>query len=248
MPELLLYQLYGPMVSWGEAAVGEVRNSYNAPSKSAVVGMVACALGITRQEEQRLRALQDSLGFGLWITHPGHILLDYHTAQVPHGAKNRDLPTRRDELAQDKLNTVLSSRTYLCDARAIIALWRADGADDEAPTLAQIKAALLEPKFTLYLGRKSCPLALPLEPQLIEAASLKAAFEHARFDSFTASDLPTPSPKRPQEVRWEAGPIPSGFEPLMTQQRSDVATSRKRWQFTSRHEHIARWSPQQEAH
>lgn len=246
MPKLLLYQLYGPMVSWGESAVGEVRNSYNVPSKSAIIGMLACALGITRQQEQPLRELQAGLGLGLWVTHPGHILLDYHTAQVPHGAKGRDLPTRRDELAQDKLNTVLSSRTYLCDARAIIAIWRTDDDLELVPSLAELQEALIKPRFTLYLGRKSCPPALPLEPQLIEANTLKEAFEQARFDSFLASGLPQATSQRDQEVRWEDGPIPSGFEPMMTQQRSDLATSRRRWQFTNRTEHIARWSPAQE--
>jgi CRISPR system Cascade subunit CasD len=35
--EYLLFRLYGPMASWGEIAVGEMRHSEVKPSKSALL-------------------------------------------------------------------------------------------------------------------------------------------------------------------------------------------------------------------
>ncbi len=42
---------------------------------------------------------------------------------------------------------------------------------------------LRNPRFVLYLGRKSCPLALPVQAVTHEAADLPTAFELADFNS-----------------------------------------------------------------
>ena len=46
MAEFLLFQLYGPMASWGEAAAGEVRHTASWPTRSALTGLLGAALGI----------------------------------------------------------------------------------------------------------------------------------------------------------------------------------------------------------
>lgn len=73
MSQYLVFQLHGPMASWGVDAPGEVRHSHELPSRSALLGLLAAALGIRRDEEERLSALflfavrqpQPSLGEGL---------------------------------------------------------------------------------------------------------------------------------------------------------------------------------------
>ncbi|MCV5225042.1 type I-E CRISPR-associated protein Cas5/CasD, partial [Escherichia coli] len=63
----------------------------------------------------------------------------------------------------------ISQREYRCDGYWHIAL----SATPDAPvSLQAICEALVSPCFPLYLGRKSCPLALPLAPRLM-SGSLK---------------------------------------------------------------------------
>jgi CRISPR system Cascade subunit CasD len=48
MSRYLLFQLYAPLVSWGAPAVGEVRHTDTIPTRSALLGLLAAALGIPR--------------------------------------------------------------------------------------------------------------------------------------------------------------------------------------------------------
>lgn len=168
----LVFTLAGPMAAWGDVAVGESRPTFARPSKSAVLGLVAAALGLTRNEEAGHQALREGYGLAVWPLSAGHLLLDYHTAQVPTGTASRGLPTRRDELAQTSINTTLSTRAYRTDAFSVVALWTRGGARWNLDRLA---AALLQPAFPLFLGRRSCPPSLPLMPRQIEAETLADA-------------------------------------------------------------------------
>ena len=79
----LIFQLYGPMASWGEIAVGEHRRSDVKPSKSSIVGLLGAALGICRKEDDLHRQLSDAYGVAIRIDARGELLRDYHTTQVP---------------------------------------------------------------------------------------------------------------------------------------------------------------------
>lgn len=174
MREFLLFRLSGPMTAFGDITVGERRSIWNTPSKSAVLGLVAGALGIVREDAGALQALEVGLGFGVRIDAPGLPLRDFHTAQAPKARKNARWRTRREELAdEDELNTVLSERFYRLEAAATVALWRKPG---DAPSLAPLGEALTRPCFVPYLGRKACPFSRPLRPHLLEAEGLIAAF------------------------------------------------------------------------
>jgi CRISPR system Cascade subunit CasD len=104
------------------------------------------------------------------------------------------------------------------------------------PPLSEITAALTNPAFTVYLGRKSCPMALPLEPQIVEAANLREAFNIARFSGATfLEDL---KPSESVDVYWEGGED-GGYTAVQSIQRRDLPISRRRWQFTTRTEQYA---------
>ena len=60
MPDLVVFRLYGPMAAWGDIAVGEERPSFSYPTKSGVFGLLAAALGIGREEDDRHRDLAES--------------------------------------------------------------------------------------------------------------------------------------------------------------------------------------------
>lgn len=245
MTEYLIFRLYGPMASWGDIAVGEVRPTFTHPSKSAVLGLVAAALGVDRGEEERHRALTASYGFAVRVECMGVPLVDYHTVQVPPatgGRRRRAFHTRRDELttvSRAGLSTILSRRDYRMDAAATAVLW----ARSELPAhaLAEIVAALREPRYLLYLGRKSCPVALPLQPQVIEAESVREALaRYASVESALPAIAPAlgTSPLRasgPPALFWDEDAV-AGVERQHTFERRDAILSRRRWQFDVRQE------------
>lgn len=168
--EFLVFRLWAPMAAWGDIAVGERRGSWLRPSRSAILGLVAAALGIARGETAKHDNLEDGLGFAVRVDDPGRPLRDYHTAQSPSSQRGVRWATRRDELDPDNdLNTILSERQYYLEMDAIVVLWFRK---DKAPltlTLEEIATALREPSFTLYLGRKSCPPGLPMKPHRLSA-------------------------------------------------------------------------------
>ena len=240
MRKYLLFQLYGPMASWGDVAVGDMRPTFGHPSKSAVLGLVAAALGIKRSNHKDQRALAESYFFAARLETPGVMLRDFHTAEVPSG---KDLPayvqTRREELSAVKVkdNPVVSRRDYRCDARATICIW--SPGDEPQWSLSELAKELRTPSFLLYLGRKACPISLPLNPQVAEADTLRAAFQQMPMDVFTRPLFEN----NPGDVRfyWE-GEADEGFSDaqlLDELERRDQPVSRTSWHFARRKERMA---------
>ena len=239
MTDYLIFRLYGAMASWGDIAVGEVRPSYAHPPKSAVLGLIAAALGISRDEELLHRQLTESYGFAVRVDSIGTPLSDYHTVQVPPsraGRKPINFATRRDEIAvlsKEKLNCIPSRREYRLDALATVVLWVMTSPPYPLNKLAE---ALQYPVYTLYLGRKSCPLALPSEAQVVPADTVRDALVRAKFAELEELHrLPTTG--KPALYWEERGN--SGLRPHHTFERRDVPLSRRRWQFDVRREYHA---------
>ena len=180
MRELLLFTLYAPIAAMGEIAVGERRVGAALPARSALLGLIAAALGMERRHEAAHAALDRGYGLAVRIEAEGSLLQDYHTAQVPPAKHGKRWPTRRAELAEPALKTILSLREYRADARQTIAVWSKHDPPHSLPAIAE---ALRRPRFTLYFGRKACPLGLPPAPRIVVAATLADAF--ARFDEDT---------------------------------------------------------------
>ena len=246
-----IFQLYAPLVSWGEIAVGGTRRSALHPSRSAILGIVAAALGVKREAEEELDKLRQSLSIAARVDAPGTLLTDYHTIQVPKRERRAVYLTRKDEMdaPPEKIGTILSSREYRCDAYSLVAICLRDG----RMTLEQIVESLQHPTFHIYLGRKSAPPALPLHPQIVEAGNLVEAFSRARFPTCLPVDADarqwqTDSFRRysqkvlrgtQRHYYWEQG-MTSGFEqPLQMTRPYDDPISRGRWQFRMRDEYMA---------
>ena len=70
----LLLRLAGPMQSWGVESKFEVRRSGTEPSKSAVIGLIAAAMG--RRRDSSLDDL-NQLMFGVRVDQPGVIQRDF---------------------------------------------------------------------------------------------------------------------------------------------------------------------------
>lgn len=145
----LLLRLAGPLQSWGTDSKFEVRRTENEPSKSGVIGLVAAALGIRRNEE--ISEL-NSLRMGVRVDQEGKLMRDFHTA---HSEKN----------------SYITTRYYLADAVFLVGL---ESQDEEF--LKKIEFALRHPAFPLFLGRKSCPPEVGLVVG-IRSLSLEDALE-----------------------------------------------------------------------
>ena len=229
MDDYLVFQLYAPLAAWGGQAVGQERPSDDHPSRLALLGLLAAALGIRRDAEAEQQALSDACRFGIKLLAPGLALRDFHTIQVPPSAKNQQhLQTRRDELREPKLGTMLSYRSYRQDALSLIAVTGGDG--HYSPD--RLRDALLEPVFPLYLGRKSCPPALPLNPEVIPAPDLKTA-----LDSYCITPSLAKLCGKSSRYYWEAG-MKSGMNHDFQTPRYDQPLSRQRWQFAPRDEFV----------
>ncbi|MCK5197474.1 MAG: type I-E CRISPR-associated protein Cas5/CasD [Spirochaetales bacterium] len=250
--KFLLFQIYAPLVSWGEIAVGGERQSSRHPSKSAIIGLVAASLGIKREEEDRQNALTESLGVAVQLHSGGSILKDFHTAQVPRKENKVVHHTRRAELLspKEKIGTILSRREYRCDALSVVAIYLKEEKNEFS--LEQIEKAIQEPYFHLYFGRKSCVPSLPLAPMIIDELNLKEVFGsyEVKFPlpisdktlgwlQYVFSDYPQKTLFESNvSYFWEDG-VESGFKQLQTVERYDQPLSRRRWQFTARKEHMA---------
>ena len=118
--DYLLFRIYGPMASWGEIAIGESRHSARYPGKSAIIGLMAAALGIRRKASEEQLQMQNGYATAVKVYSAGDFLCDFHTAQVPDSVGGFTYRTRRDELffGCERLETILSSREYRTDALA----------------------------------------------------------------------------------------------------------------------------------
>lgn len=235
--DYLIFQLYGPLASWGTSAVGEARPTSEHPGRSALIGLVAAALGIRRDDSATQQSLAGSLEFGIKQMTPGTFIRDFHTIQVPKRSRNRQYQTRKEEMAfsGDRLNTIISRREYRCDGLWYAAISLTPQSDW---SLDEISEALQYPVFTPYLGRKACPLAVPLAPRIVEGvAGLSEAFSTG-FPEFHPGQRRWLGISGTVDYFWEgtAGDIAVQD----TRFPEDDVVSRDRWQFRDRAEYHAR--------
>jgi CRISPR system Cascade subunit CasD len=244
MAEFLTFVLAAPLGAMGALAVGERRGAWDRPGRSAVLGLIAGCLGLDRAAEADHAAL--SAGFGLAIRREGGVtplLSDYHTAQTAPTRRNRSFATRREQLAIPKheQETVLTRRDYRADIAFTIVLWRRG---DSAPwTLDALAEVLSRPCFIPYLGRKSCPLGLPMAPLIVTAATVREAFE-ARDSGARAIEreaLARPGGGTLWADHGAEGEPELGLDEARSEVRRDEPISRARWQFGLREEIVADW-------
>jgi len=153
----LLLQLVAPMQSWGTQSRFTDRDTGLEPSKSAVIGLLCAALGRDRAEPVEDLA---SLRMGVRVDREGVPETDYHTAQgVPKAGNSRDTSM-----------TVVSRRHYLADAIFLVGF---EGEDHDL--LNRLAAALDNPVWPLYLGRKSFTPAARVHLGLRENIPLERA-------------------------------------------------------------------------
>lgn len=237
--DYLTFRLYGPMASWGQPAVGGDRPTGPVPTRSGLLGLLAAALGIKRDNERELADLRTSVNFGIKQTVPGSLIRDYHTTQVPSVNRKFTYRSRKSELSEDKVNTILSGRDYRCDGLWVVAVTLSDKA---VYSLEQLKDALVKPVFLLYLGRKSCPLSLPLMPRVVTAENLKVALD-TKYPPVTRSEKEDRlwfSANKQVTYYWQGGTKDldqTDRRDILITRPWDEPVNRDRWQFSQRVQH-----------
>lgn len=163
----LLLRLAAPLQSWGSDSKFETRKTDREPTKSGVIGLLAAALGLRRDDAEGLARL-NRLRFAVRADREGSLLVDFHTANREEDRKKGKAP-------------YVTYRHYLQDAVFLVGL-----ESEDANLLRELETALHHPVYPLYLGRRSCPPTLPLclgvregellellrsEPSLVQAGS-----------------------------------------------------------------------------
>lgn len=230
MSQYLIFQLHGPMASWGVDAPGEVRHTHELPSRSALLGLLAAALGIRRDEEARLNDFNRHYSFLVCASRKPRWARDYHTVQMPKEVRKARYFSRREELSDPELlSALISRRDYYTDAWWMVMIRETP---DAPYSLAQLQQALQHPVFCPYLGRKSHPLALPLSPLLLEGsapAALNEAYQRYR-ERFKSLNLSLPAL---QDQCWWEGEH-DGLEANKILRRRDRPMNRQQWLFGER--------------
>lgn len=156
-PDILFLRFEGPLQSWGETARWSVRDTRLEPTMSGVVGLLAACLGWGLDEDRRIAALAQSVRLGVRADRPGQVIRDYHT--VVGGVMSAEGKIKIN--ASSRLpETVESWRDYLGDACFLV------GIAAEPSIIDQLEAAVRDPVWPPFLGRKSCVPAYPLYPAL----------------------------------------------------------------------------------
>ena len=137
----LLLRLAAPLQAWGSQSKFNIRLTEREPTKSGVVGMLAAALGIQRNDDPKKLEPLNALRFGIRVEREGKLLRDFHMVHEITGKKDSHV----------------TERFYLTDAVFIVAL-----ETDDKVFLKQLAYALNHPVYPLFLGRRSCPPTLPV--------------------------------------------------------------------------------------
>ena len=87
----LLLRLAAPLQSWGADSKFETRKTNREPTKSGVIGLLAAALGLRRDDAAGLARL-NGLHFAVRADREGSLLVDFHTANREEDRKKGKAP------------------------------------------------------------------------------------------------------------------------------------------------------------
>jgi len=149
----VILRLIGPLQSWGIQSRFGHRDTQLEPTKSGVIGIVAAALGMHREDDECLATLTQCQ-MAVRVDVEGRRMRDYH---VTGGGTFKDSPYGVWESDGFHGKTVLSNRFYLTNAAFHVGLEYHDQA-----LVNTVANALRNPVFPLALGRRTCVPTVPI--------------------------------------------------------------------------------------
>ena len=108
-------------------------------------------MGITRDNYADLFALSTKIKIAVQVNNTGEKMVDYHTVQA-----------FRSPQGKIQKGTKPTYREYWCDSEHTFAIT----ADND--TIKLLASKVKAPEFTLFQGRKSCPLTRPIFEMIID--------------------------------------------------------------------------------
>jgi CRISPR system Cascade subunit CasD len=169
MANTLFLRLEGPMQAWGERARWSVRDTASEPTKSAIIGLLGCALGIS--DDSSLRQLGQALRMGVRCDRAGTRIIDYHTVGGGYPYPALLTAEGKPKISSGAPHTEQTWRHYLCEASFLVAV---QGKDE---LIARLEDAVQNPHWPIYLGRKCCPPSRPPFEGVGTFSSLSIALE-----------------------------------------------------------------------
>lgn len=161
MSKHVLLNLEAQLQSWGEHSRFKDRTTLDHPTKSGVVGLICCAMGIRQKEEpHKMLAVSSKIKMRSFTIRKGSQLRDFQSIGTCYSSEDvleKRYLLRKSGGAVADCPTKIFHKEYLQGARFLVDV----EVDDD--TLAQeIQAALRSPRWPMYLGRKCCVPTAPV--------------------------------------------------------------------------------------
>ena len=220
----LVLRLDAPMVAFGDVMIDSLGPVRESPSVTAISGLLANALGINREETDRLSRLQDRLVLASRLDHGDARFTDFQTAQLngnDRGWTTSGTIQERAGGASTFNSPHIRWRDYDSDVSVTVVIRLRDAL--ESPTLDSVAQAIQYPARPLFLGRKCCLPSSPLFAGFVEAVDALRAFHQvplraptrsrSRFGDDRKSGIVVTLP--PEEA------CPDGFEIVTSTERRD---------------------------
>lgn len=145
----IVLTLAGPLQAWGSSQGTETRRTGLYPTKSAVIGMIAGALG--RPSGSPVDDLSD-MRFTVRVDHPGSVIEDFHTARP-------NVPTKDVQAHPRPANhTQITKREFRSEAVYTVFL------TGDRELIERVHEALLHPAYAPFLGRRAAVPSRPVYP------------------------------------------------------------------------------------
>jgi CRISPR system Cascade subunit CasD len=177
--------LDGPLQSWGFASRFQRRTTGLYPTKSGVIGLISAAMGLAKGSPEEHDMLPELAKLNMTsVALPRNDvrrLVDFHTTGGGYDKETEPQFIPRKASGGPCDNPTVSRRQYLLEARFGVIL-AGDGS-----LLERAAAALQDPVWGVWLGRKSC---IPAEPIFRGMFNLRTDAERAligdaSIDQFT---------------------------------------------------------------
>lgn len=195
--DVVFLRFDAPLMSFGSVVVDQINRTDLYPYRAMLVGLLANALGLTRNEIDRHESIQRRLHYGARRDRSGTTIVDYQTVDFDReGPMASTLGWTAEGVLEERAGggasegTHIRYRHYVADAIVTVAVSLSAGGTPDADAVVH---ALRKPARPLFLGRKCC---IPSAPVLLgtgTAGSLREAL----------SDLPR------IERRGDDGPLPA---------------------------------------
>lgn len=171
---MVLY-LDGPFQSYGINYTEKLKGTEVFPSKSAVIGLLGCSLGITREQREKLSELSHNLRMAVRLDRGGRKITDYQNVAGAYvldtSKENKGKYKCRGHITVEALikgNKAASSDNKLIDKEYLMDTAFTVVLEGEEELLKECEEAIKNPKWIYSLGRYNCVPSVPIYGTIVD--------------------------------------------------------------------------------